>query len=240
MRKAAQLVVLVALAMAAGAGCGSVEDKVVLRIVDSEGVTAPREVTVGYVNDRLDRMPPQMLPDAGGDEGKKEFIDEIIRKELLVILGHRLGLQNDPMLEELLSRHATDKAWEIYQQRLIYDPAEPTDEDLAEYNVLRGTLFELQQLVALSEEEALAARRRITVDGEDFGEVATEVSTAASVSDGGVMPSRLWPDIHPVIGYGIADLQIGDVSEPIDTGGIYHVYKILNRIEPVDTQPLEA
>lgn len=240
MKKTVQLVALMVLAIAAGTGCGSVEDKVVVRITDSEGAVTPREVTVGYVNDRIDRLPPQMMPEIGGDEGKREFIDEIIRKELLVIQGYRLGFQNAPEMEQLLASYEASKAWQIYEQRTVNDPAEPTDEDLAEYNVLRGATFELQQIVTSSEEEALAARRRITVDGEDFGAVAREVSAAPSAAADGVLPSQLWPDIHPVIGYTIADLEIGDVSEPLDLGGAYHVYKLLNRIDPVNPPPLEG
>lgn len=240
MRRATKLVVVAtALAIAVGAGCGRVEDKVVVRIVDPGGVAPAREVTVGYVNQRLDLLPPQLLPEVGGDEGKKAFIEEIIRKELLVLAGHRLGFQNDPQIQEVRSLFETDKAWQVYQQRTVAEPAEPTDDDLAEYNVLRGTSFELQQLVVATEDEAQAARRRVTSGREDFGAVATEVSLAPSAGGGGVLPSQLWPDINPVIGFAIADLGIGDVSQPIDLGEIFHVYKVLNRIEPVDPPELD-
>ena len=93
---------LLVMISAAIAGCGSVEDKPALRLTDKEGVVEPREVTVGYVNERLERVPVEMIPDIPGDEGKRAFMDEIIRKELLVIYGMRLGVLEDERLEPAL------------------------------------------------------------------------------------------------------------------------------------------
>ena len=241
MRRAQRLMALaLAVAVAALAGCGGAEDRIVVRVIDSEGVAAPREVTVRYVNDRLDRLPPQMLPEVGGEEGKREFIDEIVRKELLVVLGHRLGFQNDPDLEEMLALYETDKAWQVYQARQVYEPAEPTDQDLQQYNVVRGTTFELQQIAVAGAEDAVAARRRVTSGGEDFAAVAVEVSASPSSEEGGVLPSQLWQDLHPVIGDAVFSLGVGDVSEVIDMGDSHHIYKVLSRIEPADPGELEG
>ncbi len=84
MRKFTAFFVLAVVVAALAAGCSSVEDKPAIRLTDDNGVVEPREVSVGYINERLDRVPAEMVPDVPGDEGKRQFMDEVIRKELLV------------------------------------------------------------------------------------------------------------------------------------------------------------
>ncbi|MFH1502246.1 MAG: peptidyl-prolyl cis-trans isomerase [Candidatus Eisenbacteria bacterium] len=227
---------LTMIALAAGCGGGDA-DKVVVRLTDTEGAVAPRELTVGYVNDRLDRMPPHLVPDIPGDEGKRTFIDEIIRKELLVIKGYRLGIQNEPTVEQMVGLSADDKANRMFIQEMVYDPAEPSREDVELYNQRRETTFQLQQIIVQTEEQAWDAYRRIMDDGEGFGEVAKEVSFAHSAVEGGKMAPKLWPDLHPVVSMTLLDYEIGDTTEPIEMGGTYHIYQVVGKKVP-ETKPL--
>lgn len=240
MKKMWVLALLGLVAIAIAAGCGRDAGKVLVRITDTEGAIQPREITVEYVNERLDRMPPHLVPDIPGEEGKREFVEEIIRKELLVVQGHRIGIHNDPQLQDMLRLYEDDKAEQMFVQEMVYDVAEPTSEDVEEYNVLRETSFKLLQIVVENEDAAWDAYRRITDDGEDFGSVAKDVSIAHSAADGGTMPDRLWPDMHPVVSMNIIDLDSGDVTEPIDIGGPYHLYQVVGRKSPNEPPPLDA
>ena len=100
MRKLMALTVAVLAVAAVVCGCGKTADKVVLRITDNEGKLEPRTVTAGYVNERLDRMMPPYIPNIPGDEGKKQLLEDVIRKELLVIQALRAGLDKDPEQEQ--------------------------------------------------------------------------------------------------------------------------------------------
>ena len=86
---------LICVITVAVAGCAGPNEKPIITVTDQQGVVESRTVTIGYVNERLLHMPPAMLPGGEGDEAKLAFLNEIVRKELLVMAGYRLGISED-------------------------------------------------------------------------------------------------------------------------------------------------
>jgi len=233
--------ILVALTLAVLlAGCSSVDDKVVVRITDNEGTVEPRTVLVGYVNERLDRMPPHLVPSTPGDEGRLEFLDEIIRKELLVIAAKRLGYDQGPRAETVVKYFEDSHAEEMLIEKLVNEPAEPTEEYLQTFYDLRNTKFQLQEIVIRDEEAINEAYRRLTEGGEDFGAVAKEMSQAASASEGGLQQGTLWMDLHPLIRITIQDLEAGELSDIMELGGAFYIFKVASRKMASEVEPLEG
>ncbi|MBN2564439.1 MAG: peptidyl-prolyl cis-trans isomerase, partial [Candidatus Eisenbacteria bacterium] len=223
---------LIALVPALLAGCTAVEDKPAIRLTDNEGIVAPRVVTVGYINERLERVPVDMIPDMPGDEGKRAFMDEIIRKELLVIYGTRLGALEDERLGPALDYFRDSKAEEMLREELITGPAQVTPEEVADYYEVRDDLFQLQEIQVPSEEEAREAHRRVTEGGEDFGRVASEVSRVSSAQDEGRKAVATWTELHPLIRVAIRSHNTGDIIEPFAIGDTWYVLKVLSRKDP--------
>jgi parvulin-like peptidyl-prolyl isomerase len=240
MRRCSSAIWLLALIPVLLAGCTAVEDKPVLRLTDNEGVVPPREVTVGYVNDRLDRVPVEMIPDTPGDEGKRAFMDEIIKKELLVIYGIRNGALEDERLGPALDYFRDNKAEEMLRDELITGPAQVTPEEVSDYYDVRDDLFQLQEIQVPSEEEAQEAYRRVTEGGEDFGRVASEISRAGSAQDEGRKPVAVWTELHPLYRVAVRYHNTGDVIEPFAIGDTWYVLKILSRKDPPQHEPLEG
>ncbi len=235
------IVILMAAAVAVlVVGCAKVEDKVIVRLTDNEGQVEPRTVLVGYVNERLDHMPPHLVPDTPGDEGRLEFLEEIIRKELLVIGAMRNGLHEGPRADNVVTYFANAKAEEMLIEEMVNKPAEPTDEYLQEFYELRNTKFQLQEIVIRNEEGANEAYRRVTEGGEDFGAVAREVSQAASASEGGLQTSAVWLDMHPLIRIAIQDLEAGEISDIMQMGGAWYIFKVASRKLAPELDPLEG
>jgi parvulin-like peptidyl-prolyl isomerase len=231
---------LIALVPVIIAGCSSVQDKPILRLTDKEGVVDPREVTVGYVNERLDRVPAEMIPDTPGDEGKREFMDEIVKKELLVIYGMRLGALEDPRYEPAIEYFKNNKAEEMLRQELIGEPSQVTPEEVIDYYQVRDDLFQLQEILVPSEEEAKEVYKRVTEGGEDFGKVASQVSRSPSASDEGRKPVAAWTELHPLIRVAVRYSKTGDVVEPFPIGETWFILKVLSRKDPVEQAPLEG
>ncbi len=240
MRTFAVVTVLAAASVALLAGCSSIEDKPAIRLTDNEGVVEPRVVTVGYVNERLDRVPEEMIPDVPGDEGKRQFMDEIIRKELLVIWGLRNGALEDPRYEGAVEYFEDSKAEEMLRNELIVEPAQVTPEEVRDYYDVREDLFQLQEIVVPTEELANEAYRRVTEGGEDFGRVAKELSTGATAQDEGRKPVVAWMDLHPLTRVQVRDLDAGDITPVHKIGGAYFIYKVLSRKDPPNQKPLEG
>jgi parvulin-like peptidyl-prolyl isomerase len=224
--------------VALAAGCGGGGDEVVVRITDNEGQVEPREITVGYVNGRIERMPPNMIPDVAGDEGRRDFLEEIIQKELLVIHGTRMGIMEEPIADELRAAFIDEKAHEMFVDEYVNDPAEPTRSDIEEYNVRRETIVSLLAILVQEEDEGWDVYNRVTEGGEDFMDVAKEVSIATTAEQGGKMAPESWTKFHPVVAKNIADAQEGHVVEPALIGGLYHIYKVVGREEPAEVPEL--
>ncbi len=240
MRKFTTFFVLAVVVAALAAGCSSVEDKPAIRLTDNEGVVEPREVSVGYINERLDRVPAEMIPDIPGDEGKRQFMDEVVRKELLVIYGTRLGILNDDRLAGALEYFEDSKAEEMLRDELIVDPAQVTPEEVEDYYEVRDDLFQLQEISTTDEDVANDAYRRVTEGEEDFGRVAAEVSMGGTAQDEGRMPVATWTDLHPLSRVEVRYLEGGAITPPHKIGASYFIYKLLSRKDPPDLKPLEG
>jgi parvulin-like peptidyl-prolyl isomerase len=222
------------------AGCGNVEDRAVVTISDNEGQIEARVVTVGYVNDRLDRIAPTLLPDVPGEEGKKQFIEEIIRKELLVIQAHRLGFHEDERLATAKPYFADTKARSMFTDETVTEPSKLEEGELQEFLDLRTTSFQVLEIIVQSEEVANEAYRRVTEGGEDFGAVAAELSTAQSAEDHGRREVQHWLDMHPLIRVAIKDYVKDVVTEPILIGTTWYMFKILSRKVGPPEKPYEG
>lgn len=240
MRKPLILFALAAIVLGVLFGCSSVDDKPAMIITDKDGVVEPRITTVGYVNERMARVPVDMLPEATGDEGKREFMEDIIRKEILVVYGIKLGVLEDYRLPGALEHFENNKAEEMLRQELIADPAQVTPQEVEDYYAVREDNFQLQEIIVSTEEEALEVYRRVTEGGEDFGRVAMEVSRGATAQDGGRMQVNAWMSFHPLVREAIWNLEKDDVTEPFLVGYSWDIYKVMSRKDPPEMKPLEG
>jgi len=133
MRRPYLLVLASVIAVALIAGCGKTQDKPVVRITDNEGKLETRTITVGYVNERLEAMTPPYIPDIAGDEGKKVLLDDVVRKELLVIQALRLGLDKHERQAAVREYYLEAHAEEMLQDELFVKPSEVMQEELEAY-----------------------------------------------------------------------------------------------------------
>ncbi len=235
------MLALVALSVVAVVvGCANVEDKVIIRVTDTQGELEPREVTVAYVNERLDRMPPTMLPADGGEQAKRDFLQEIIRKELLVMHGLRMGALEDERLPGAMEYFKNNRAEEMLREELIIEPAQPNEQYLQEYYEARDVMLQTQEIVVPTKEMADEAYSRVTEGGEDFGRVAMEMSQAANARDEGRRPVSAWQDFHPLARVELMNMDTGDITQPFVIGDTWYIYKIVSRKPAPDKKPLEG
>lgn len=239
MRRLVLLLLVSLAAVALVCGCAKTQDKVVVRITDNEGKLETRTVTVGYVNDRLDKMMPPYIPDIAGDEGKKQLLEDVTRKELLVIQALRLGLDKHERQASAREYYMEIKAEQMLQDELIVKPSEVTQEEVEAYYTVRDATFQILEIVVATKEEADAVYKRVTEGGEDFGRVAQQVSTSPTAKEGGTMPVLAWSDYHPLVRVAIKDLDRGSITPPVDLGN-WHIYNVLSRKEATNREPLEG
>jgi peptidyl-prolyl cis-trans isomerase SurA len=89
-----------------------------------------------------------------------------------------------------------------------------------------------------AEKKAQDARGRVMA-GEDFGKVASEMSTAPSKSNGGLIGPIATKELSPAMKDLLAKMKPGEVSQPIRASKTYQIYKLEVMTTPV-TQPFES
>lgn len=240
MRRVVAGLVLACMVAVALSGCAMPDEKPIVTLTDQEGVAEPRVVTVGYVNERLEHMPPAMLPGGEGDEAKLAFLNEIVRKELLVIAGYRLGIDKDPRVAAALDHFRSSKAENMLRDELITEPSEVTTEEVQEYYAYRDAMFQIREIVVQDEETANEVIRRVTEGGENFAAVASEMSTASSSEDGGRRAVQAWVDMHPLMRVAIKNSEAGDIVGPIQLSETWYVLEILSKKIPAERKALEG
>ena len=125
--------------------------------------------------------------DVPGDEGKRQFMDEIVRKELLVIYGIRLGILDDYRLPGALEHFEDARAEELLRQELFH--AERYSEvDLSDnpdfVEVARSFGIEAFRVTRRDEVDA-AIERLLSADGAILAHVCIDPKT------------NVWPLVPP-------------------------------------------
>ena len=102
-----------------------------------------------------------------------------------------------------------------------------TDESLAS---LEPELL-VQQILVKSLDQANNAIERIN-NGEDFSNIAKEVSISKNANNGGLMPWRRAIEMPELFSNAVNKKEIGFISEPLESGAGYHVLILVNKKGP--------
>lgn len=103
-----------------------------------------------------------------------------------------------------------------------------TDESLAS---LEPELL-VQQILVKNLNQAKSAIERIN-NGEDFSEIAKEISISSNASSGGLMPWRRAAEMPELFSDAVNKKEIGYVSEPLESGTGYHVLMLIDKKGPL-------
>ena len=102
-----------------------------------------------------------------------------------------------------------------------------TDESLAS---LEPELL-VQQILVKSLDQANNAIKRIN-NGEDFSNIAKEVSISKNANNGGLMPWRRAIEMPELFSNAVNKKEIGFISEPLESGAGYHVLILVDKKGP--------
>lgn len=219
-------------------GCG--EDSGILATVGD------REITADYYQERLVRLTQLDLPmddhlvtlDTNSLESKLAFLNVIVNKELMVLKAFDLGydqqeeyINGKRILTQIMARDL------MHADLINYPEADVTDADIEDYYANRQVKRHFQFIICNFKDDAIEARQKI-MDGELWEDVAQEYN------DGSAGPRN---DYTMDLQYGMADdafenalfsLEIGQLSEPIDTVYGYWIVRF-NHLEEVRERDLD-
>lgn len=253
MKKLVPILALLALAVAA---CGG-GSRVVAATVDGA------EISVGEVEDLLDpegsTIAKEQFAQFLGFEIQWEIVRRAAEEEWgIVIDEEEIGAEADRIYEaanadetrdEFLSSRGVTEAFlaNIAHQGLIDqavraaledDVPPPSDEDMeAEMAVARAGLTQVcvSHILVDAEEEAVAVTERLEA-GEEFGEIAVEVSQdPGSAANNGVLPCGPAGQYVPEFRDAAMVAPVGDVYDTIvETSFGFHILLVTDRVEAAD------
>ncbi|WP_058308265.1 peptidylprolyl isomerase [Gracilibacillus massiliensis] len=127
----------------------------------------------------------------------------------------------------------------LLQEKAATEDIEVTDEEIQNrYERMQTNLVASHVLV---EDEATANEviEKLN-DGEDFAAVAEEYSTdTGSAANGGELPEFGVGEMVPEFEDAAYNLEIDEISEPVQSQHGFHVIKVTDRVEVEDVEPLE-
>ena len=215
-RTAAGLALLIGLT---GAGCGESGPAVVARV-------AERPIDEEALRRFVMTLPPGLRTSKQGQEARRDYLQTLIDRELMLLEAEARRLPEDPKLQRRLRRKVEDRILSLYRRREIPAVEVTSDEietRLREMGLDRERLAEAVRVS--SEEEALRLRARLA-SGQGFEELAV----GPSGPRGGVVGylTRLTAPragIPPAV---FDTLATGQVSPPLPLEGTWRLVRFVD------------
>ncbi len=212
---------LLLVAMLVAGGCGKKDEQtgdVLARVGD-------RVITADYYAERLGRLQQDQLPrdddgqvyDMASVEGKRQFLEIIIDKELMVSKALQLGYQNEPQaqagMEQLREYHGMIYFW----QDEIGDPSRfVSDADLDYYYSRLGETRSCTYVITDTRAEAEAARQD-ALSGMSWSELARQHHYVPGVEEDRLKVRIGWGTFRDDFQRPVFAVAQGELTEPIET-----------------------
>ena len=158
-----------------------------------------------------------------------ETLREMMERQMLIGQVQQVEVMSRVTLTEVEAREYYDANLEEFTE-----PATVTMREIL-IRAAPGVGGVLNATVDEEAREAAEAARQRVVAGEDFVAVVADVSDAASKANGGLIGPFDITVISENLTEVLAELEVGDVSEPMRTLMGYQVIKLEGRTEPTPT-----
>jgi peptidyl-prolyl cis-trans isomerase C len=222
-----------ALVMAAcgkGGGDGAAQGSVVLKVNDKAYTTADVERELGQ---ELRRVPPEMQQYLASKDGQKQFLERLVRRELLLQEAEKKKMGDRPEVTDQVTALRRDLMVRVLLQEEIGAKIKVEDKDVQDYftghpEEFSGDQIHVRHILVRTEEEGKEILER--VKKEPFEEVAKQASLdTATASKGGDLDYLRREQMFPDFAKAAFVLKPGEVSGLVRTPFGYHVIKMVDR-----------
>jgi peptidyl-prolyl cis-trans isomerase C len=200
------------------------------------------EITEKDIQRSLLRFPEETQEYYKTEEGKKQFLDQIINFELIYNYALNNDMKNDPEYIEQVQLIEKDLLIQIGVKSIMAD-VDITEEEIQKYYEDNSQMFKGAETVSAKHilvdtlEEMQEIKSEITA-GMSFEEAAQKYSKCPSAAQGGSLGSftkgRMVPEFEAVA----FELKIHEISDPVKTQFGYHLIQVDEK-EPEEMKSLE-
>ncbi|HPP06050.1 MAG TPA: peptidylprolyl isomerase [Syntrophorhabdaceae bacterium] len=220
-------------------GCGKTDNSKVLATIDGE------KITINEFNKELDKIPINMKMMVATQSGKKNYLEKIIMKKLLLREAKKEDIEKNPEFQERLKDIKEQLVIEFLLKKKINVDAQITEDDLKQYYEKNKEAFKrdreinTRHILVNTEDEARQIKEKIS-KGEDFAELAKKYSIDPSAkANGGEIGFHPKGTLLPEYEAAAFKLnKVGQISDIVKTKFGYHIIK-LEGIRPPSYMPYE-
>ncbi len=200
-------------------------------------------ITTGDFERELKNLPEYLKAMADTPQGRKEMLDTMVIRELILQQASKDGLDKGPEIEEKLQDLRKRLVVEAYLKKKVETESNVSDEDLKKFyeqnkdKFKTGEQIKASHILVKTEQEAKSILDQIKAGGS-FEELAKKNSVDSSAAKGG----DLWwfgkGSMVPAFERAALALKEGQVSEVVKSDFGYHIIKLTGK-RPAGIRPLE-
>ncbi|MDE2740860.1 MAG: peptidyl-prolyl cis-trans isomerase [Gemmatimonadota bacterium] len=191
-----------------------------------------RSIAAGQLRAFYGKIPNYLQSDSEGLEKERNHLQTLIDMELLQLEAKEQGIDRLPVFISKIAQYRKEKLVGLYQIKKI--KVRVSGQEVSDYFRERELARKVRfaQIITTSEDKAWSALREIA-SGRDFGAVAEQWSIHEPTMDQGGDTGRYVGklDMPPYLRTPLFTLEEGEVSQPIDIGGHFALFKALESIE---------
>jgi EpsD family peptidyl-prolyl cis-trans isomerase len=216
---------------ACGQGGGDGKDPVVLQVNDKAYTAADLEREIAQ---EVRSAPPQVQQFLSSREGQMQFLERLVRRELLLQEAEKRKLGDRPEVVDPVAALRRDLMTRTLLQEEIGNKVKVEDKDVEEYfkahpDEFSGDQIRIRHILLRTEDEAEQVLDRLAKN-ERFEELAKTLSQdSATASKGGDLDYLRREQLFPEFARAAFELKVGEVSGVVRTPFGYHVIKLVDR-----------
>jgi peptidyl-prolyl cis-trans isomerase C len=222
---------LTLLACGKESGSGKVQGPAVLKVNDWSYTAADMEKDIGQ---ELRRAPRELQPFFASKEGQKQFLDRVVRRELLMQEAEKRKLGDQAEVADQVANLRRELMIRALVQEEIAGKVKVEDKDVQEYyaahpDEFSGDTVRLRHVLVQTEGEAKEIQARLAKN-ESFEELAKKFSRDTnSAPKGGDLGYLGREQMLPDFARAAFALKPNEVSDVVKTPFGFHLIKLVDR-----------
>ena len=188
------------------------------------------EITEKDIERSLLRFPQETQDHYKTEEGKKQFLEQIVNFELIYNYAIENDMKNDPDYIEQVRLIEKDVLIQIGVKNIMAD-IDITEEEIKKYYESNSEMFKSEETasakhILVDTLEQMQEIKLEIVNGMSFEEAARKYSKCPSAAQGGSLGSFTRGRMVPEFEKAAFELQVGEISEPVKTQFGYHLIQL--------------
>jgi len=188
------------------------------------------EITEKDIERSLLRFPKETQDHYKTEEGKKQFLEQIINFELIYNYAVESDLKKDPEYIDQVRLIEKDVLIQIGVKNIMAG-IDITEEEIQKYYESNSEMFKSEETasakhILVDTLEQMQEIKLEIVNGLSFEEAARKYSKCPSAAQGGSLGSFTRGRMVPEFEKAAFELQVGEISEPVKTQFGYHLIQL--------------